>query len=242
MIALHASDNRTLVRWLACGAVVLGAHVGGAAVLANWPESAPPGGATAIAIELAPVSVAPATAQHDVAVAPTEELHEPAPEKTETQEDTPQIEKPPEVPQIKAAVPLPIPDKPKPQPKPKPKTAALEAAPAPAATIGDRMAAPRAGRVSNSAARANWRSSISAHLNRFKRFPSEARNQKGRPVVAFTLDRSGQVLSSSLVSSSGVAALDQEAVSLARRAAPFPPPPPDEQGATFAFRVPVDFY
>jgi periplasmic protein TonB len=59
--------------------------------------------------------------------------------------------------------------------------------------------------------------------------------------VAFTIDRSGRVLSARLIRSSGSAVLDQEAVSLARRASPVPPPPPNIGGGTIVVTVPVRF-
>jgi protein TonB len=59
--------------------------------------------------------------------------------------------------------------------------------------------------------------------------------------VAFTIDRSGRVLSARLIRSSGSSALDQEAVSLARRASPVPPPPPNIGRASITLTVPVRF-
>jgi TonB family protein len=60
-----------------------------------------------------------------------------------------------------------------------------------------------------------------AHLNRYKRYPSGAAST-GTASVAFTIARSGQVLSARLIGSSGNPALDAEAVSLPRRASPVP--------------------
>ena len=68
-----------------------------------------------------------------------------------------------------------------------------------------------------------------AHLNRYKRYPSGAAST-GTASVAFTIARSGQVLSARLIVSSGNPALDAEAVSLPRRASPVPAPPPDFGG------------
>jgi periplasmic protein TonB len=49
-----------------------------------------------------------------------------------------------------------------------------------------------------------------AHLNRYKRYPSGAATT-GTASVAFTIVRSGQVLSARLIGSSGNPALDAEA-------------------------------
>jgi TonB family protein len=68
-----------------------------------------------------------------------------------------------------------------------------------------------------------------AHLNRYKRYPSGAAGT-GTASVAFTIARSGQVLSARLIGSSGNPALDAEAVSLPRHASPVPAPPPDFGG------------
>src|SRR5262252_8926775 len=72
-----------------------------------------------------------------------------------------------------------------------------------------------------SKAQANWQRSLVAHINRYKRYPAEARAHKVEGIVSveFTLDRSGQILSSRVAQSSGSPILDEEAVALIRRAA-----------------------
>jgi protein TonB len=60
-------------------------------------------------------------------------------------------------------------------------------------------------------------------------------------MVAFVVDRSGRVLSSSLRQSSGDRALDAQAVALPRRASPVPPPPESERGNTITVTTPVRF-
>lgn len=91
-----------------------------------------------------------------------------------------------------------------------------------------------------SASPASWRGALNAHLNRYKRFPTGAA-MGGIVQIAFTIDRSGNVLSSRLVRSSGDSALDQEAVSLPRRASPVPAPPPNVGGGSISLTVPVRF-
>ena len=118
----------------------------------------------------------------------------------------------------------PKPDKPKTAPK-KPQDRAAknaQATTAPQAANLQRAvtnAAPMSG-TSASVAPATWRSMIMALLHRHKRLPPGA--GRGTATVAFTVDRSGNVLSARLVRSSGDAALDQEAVALARRISPVP--------------------
>lgn len=76
---------------------------------------------------------------------------------------------------------------------------------------------------------ASWQGALMAHLNRYRRFPHGSAD-KGVVTVSFSIDRSGRVLSSRLVRSSGDAVLDADAVSLPRRASPVPPPPPNMGG------------
>jgi protein TonB len=79
-----------------------------------------------------------------------------------------------------------------------------------------------------------------AHLERRKRYPAGARSrgETGIVTVRFTLDDGGNVLAVALAGSSGFPELDQEVVSLLRRASPVPPPPP---GAKKTITAPVRF-
>lgn len=65
--------------------------------------------------------------------------------------------------------------------------------------------------------------------------------QQGRAVVRFAIQRSGAAGGVSLASSSGNAAIDQAALSMVRRAAPFPPLPAEYGPATMALTVPIAF-
>jgi periplasmic protein TonB len=115
------------------------------------------------------------------------------------------------------------------------------APPAAEARQSTAAAAPAAGAASQaSVAPASWKGDLVAHLNRYKRYPAGAVSY-GTASIVFTINRSGQVLSSRLIGSSGDHALDEEAVSLPRRASPVPPPPPGMGGATFTLTVPVRF-
>jgi protein TonB len=81
-------------------------------------------------------------------------------------------------------------------------------------------------------------------LGRHRDYPRAARlrRQEGIPRIALTLDRSGRLLDLELKEASGHDLLDQAALDMARRAAPFPPPqlPPGSEKATFI--VPVRFH
>jgi periplasmic protein TonB len=124
--------------------------------------------------------------------------------------------------------------------KPQERKKAAQSTTAPKPTESQRAktnAAPTSG-VSSSTSMASWRGRVGAHINRHKRHPGGG---GGTSSVAFTIDRSGRVLSARLIRSSGSAVLDQEAVSLARRASPVPPPPPNIGGGTIVVTVPVRF-
>ena len=108
------------------------------------------------------------------------------------------------------------------------------------AATSPRGFAPAEGAASVSAAlRASWRGTLLAHLNRYKRFPGGA--NPGTVQVAFSIDRSGRVVSARLVGGSGDAILDEEAVAMIRRASPVPAPPEGLGGGSIALSVPVKF-
>lgn len=65
--------------------------------------------------------------------------------------------------------------------------------------------------------------------------------QQGRAIVRFTIQRSGAVAGIGLAASSGNAAIDQAALAMVRRAAPFPPLPPEFGPASMPLTVPVNF-
>jgi protein TonB len=83
-----------------------------------------------------------------------------------------------------------------------------------------------------------WRGKVLAHLNSRKR---EFGSGAGTATVAFKIDRSGEVASAKVVTSSGNKALDAEAVALTQRASPVPPPPADVPGTSLYLKVPVRF-
>lgn len=86
-----------------------------------------------------------------------------------------------------------------------------------------------------------YRGLVHAHLQRYRTYPPDAGGRGGAAVVTFTLSSNGGVISAGLARSSGSAALDQAAVSMVRRASPFPPFPPGTGSASLAFTAPVSF-
>ena len=103
--------------------------------------------------------------------------------------------------------------------------------------------APPAPQVSSNAAD-SWEGRVLARLNKYRRYPpgAHARRQQGVPYIRFTMNREGNVLSTSLERSSGFAELDREALALAKRAQPLPRPPEERPGETLELVVPVEFF
>jgi periplasmic protein TonB len=131
-------------------------------------------------------------------------------------------EKPPE-PQAELSLPMPEPPKLEPPREEKQATAPPQAN------------APRA--------IARWESALTAHLEHFKRYPSEARarGDQGTATVAFTIDHEGHLVTSRIVRSSGSATLDEETLAMLVRAQPMPRPPDHILESELSFVVPVRF-
>ena len=93
-------------------------------------------------------------------------------------------------------------------------------------------------RIAGRAAIANYRGRVQSHLARYKRRPGS--NARGTVVVSFTVRRSGGAIGIRLVRSSGNGAIDQAALSMVRRASPFPPIPAGGP-SPMRFSVPVRY-
>lgn len=80
-------------------------------------------------------------------------------------------------------------------------------------------------------------------VERHKRYPVKARDRgiTGRGTLKITIARSGKVLSSSLVKSTGDGTLDAALKALPKRASPFPQMPIGLPGSRLTFSVPVSF-
>jgi protein TonB len=89
-----------------------------------------------------------------------------------------------------------------------------------------------------------WQGRLAAHLERFKRYPADARarGEQGLAKVAFTIDRGGHLLASRIVQSTGSPLLDQESLDMLVRAQPMPTPPAGIPDSDLSFIVPVRFY
>jgi periplasmic protein TonB len=80
------------------------------------------------------------------------------------------------------------------------------------------------------------------HLERFKRYPEEAkrRGRTGVVRVSFSVSRAGDVVEARLAEPSGETSLDEEALATLWRAEPLPRLP-DQLPATVTFTLPISF-
>jgi len=165
---------------------------------------------------------------------PAEEV-KPAPPPPETPQAPRPVEQPQLVtPQVIIPTPATLPRPPErptpPQIRPPEQKAPIEQPPAPPPPAGN--------------AKPSWEGQVLAALHKVRRYPREAqfRKQQGVPYIRFVMDREGRVLSARLERSSGLRSLDEEAVSLPRRAQPLPRPPESVTGETIEMVVPVEFF
>jgi periplasmic protein TonB len=230
LAAAHGIDRADTARWTLCFAAVLAAHALAAVWLLPSPEASEfDAGAPVVLLELPEAPASLATPPNDLAPGPPEAESEPTPPK---EEET----KPPEQ---EAEVSLPVPEPPKPPQEERAPTAqpsvAMPSVPAPP-TPGAEVAP-------STVVVKRWESTLVAHIERFKRYPAEARahGEQGTAQVAFTIDRDGWVRASRIVRSSGSPELDAETLAMLNRAQPMPPPPPRLASRELSFVVPVRF-
>lgn len=86
-----------------------------------------------------------------------------------------------------------------------------------------------------------WRHRIVSQLQLNTYFPIEGCGQDGQAKVAFKIDRTGKVLSSKVVGSTGFPVLDKAALKTVQNAQPFPPPPPEATGDDLNLIAPMNF-
>jgi periplasmic protein TonB len=227
------SARRDALHWGVCFAVAVALHGAAAVALLHHAhlDSGFDAGAPVVMIELPEAPAAFAALPTELAPGPPEPETEQTPlPKEET--------KPPE--EVAEVVP-PVPEPPKPGPpaEEKPPTAVPSVAMVP--TI---PAPPVAGAaVEPAAAIRRWESALVGHIERFKRYPAEARarGDRGLARVAFTIDRDGWVRESRILETSGSPELDRECLAMLARAQPLPKPPRQVQTSELSFVVPVRF-
>ena len=91
--------------------------------------------------------------------------------------------------------------------------------------------------------RTSYAAMVIARLNRFKRYPSQARQDKteGEVVLALVLEPSGKVQLAQIQRSSGTELLDEAALMMVHRAQPFPAFPKELSQDSLRFNIPVTF-
>jgi len=254
------SSAGSLGRLAACGILVLAGHaLAATALLAHWsaqPADTPAGGPT-IMVTLAPAPAAPVPKPADLPPAPV--ASQPQPEVAPPPPEPPAAQAQPIVaPQapLPEALALLPPERPAERPvRPSPRKseqrarherhASRAAAALPAERRAARAETAAPGPVSrDSDAVPNWRSRLVAQIERAKRYPpaAEERGDQGDAEVAFRVDRRGGVHHVRLVSGTGSAVLDRDALAWVARAAPLPPPPPEVSGALIPVVVPLRYH
>ena len=127
---------------------------------------------------------------------------------------------------------------------PEQKAAPRTSAPAPSQAPRAQTAAsaqPGAKQAPPSVSPARWQSQLMGHLNRRKQYPrsSQSRREEGVVLLKFSIDKAGNVLSSSIARSSGHADLDKAALTMISRASPVPAPPAEVAGKPIS--IPIEF-
>jgi periplasmic protein TonB len=253
-----------LARWGSAAALVVAGHVCAAALAAmNWQDvETEDDSSGTIALELAPMPASPRIETFDAAIGPRVDeaklTPQPAKEiKEEVEKELPRVEPSP-APEPEVALPMPRPvDEKKPEDQEaqekvvtqedatQAEASPLTTAPPPIDAKEAQVAAAPVPGLSTAAVRvqASWLKQLTTHFNRYKRYPAQAQNReiRGEVSVQFTMDRSGKVLASHIVRSSGSALLDEEALALLQRASPLPQPPEQLPGEIFEHVLPIQF-
>lgn len=222
--AEHAKAE--LRRW-GVSAVVVVLGFGTAIAASQWrpaahPITQPP---AALMIQLAP----------EAPPEPEPPPPEPPPPEPPPPKPVPKPVPQPTPPKVEAPPPSDISEPAPPEPPPQPEQAVEQSAPA--------TPAPPPANPSAASAKITYEGLLLAHLERNKRYPSQARSrrQQGLPYVRFVVTREGKVLSAKLERSSGYESLDEEALALFERAQPLPAFTPEMEGDTLEAVVPIQF-
>jgi TonB family protein len=208
-------------------------------------------GAAVIPIEVVVSAALPSAPVPTDATVPDAEKAAPTTPKNESAADTEIQSAPPpkseaalEV--VPAAKEAPQPDKDKQEQKKERaqhRSAAANPSPAAAARAVGRAGAGGRHEPGGTANVSSYQAEVLAHLQRYRLYPAEAKNRgiTGTATVRFALAANGGVISSALAHGSGAAILDEAAVSMVRRASPFPPFPPGFTRSQMDFAAPIRF-
>jgi periplasmic protein TonB len=253
---LLESRRSRIGRWAGAAFIACALHAGGVAVALMQPhEEEADETAGAVTIDLTPLPAPSPVEAPDFALAPVQQdFTAPMPEQTKqvekkVEEDVPPVESS-QAPDPEVALPKPQPDAKEEEVKEVSRDESPRQEHREATTTAQRIEAPPAptsapakgSSLASARAQASWQVQLIRQLNRHKRVPSGARRQRGRweVVVLFTIDRAGKVRSSAVTKTSGLQALDVEALELLLRVT-FPPPPDELPGETFEYSLPIRF-
>lgn len=239
----HGPTSPARRPWLISLAVATAAHLLALPLLLAARQTAEPPPPPPLLVDLAPVPApkpAPAPAPEPLPAPRSRPQPKPAPlkpvqpkpvQKTAPRPTPPTITAPPP-----AAPAIPVSAAPADLPAPHPD------APAASAVISA-PAAPAPPPAASGGGPDTFEGRVMAQLHRYKRYPAQARarHQTGTVLLRFVMDRAGHVLETRVEQSCGVAALDEEAAALPRRADPLPPPPDSLGGERITLTIPIDF-
>ena len=254
----ETSSRASLRLWLVAGAAALAIHAaGGALALASLSLDEPDDALGAPAIEIGVELMAPRAEPTDLPVGPETEASTPSPPVVEQKAEVKPTDLPTEVPteteEPDRLVTTQESKKPKAEEQ---EVAATQTAPSAESAAAVAMASPSSETARESTqsvapvqgsgeseqrARMTWQKELAAHLDRYRRYPSDRSQREAHLVVAFVLDRSGHVLSASIAQSSGDASFDTAALAMMRRADPVPRPPALIADEGLSFNLPVNF-
>jgi len=256
MLATPFPTQTTRPRWAIAGFLALTIHLCLVFGIDYWSDTEPFKAPTAapLIIELGRLSssfepVAPNTEKPLPATLKTPPAVEPEPPAKPTPQPTPSPEKPASPrkaktqPSEKSANNL-TPDPPATDTSTTETPPSSSSFPAPV-TEPTPTRAPRVGAESTAQQdnQVSWQNRLLAHLQRHKRYPSIARQrrQQGTATIQFRIDRDGNVITTSLVQSSGHVLLDRSAMEMVDRAQPLPRPPATVTDDELSLTLPVQF-
>jgi protein TonB len=199
-----------------------------------------------VLIELPPLA-APAPAAHTQLPTVQPEPETPQPDTFKPRVEAPQVRAPlpqqlvaaapssPPLPRARSAPPVSQPVTPVQPPRNASAITQVDSGTGTAATPGDDPKAKRE--------EADYYALLSAHLNRKKHYPSDARKarQQGVVTVRFTVRADGSITASSIRKSSGHALLDQATLDLMQRVAPLPKFPKSMTQDSVTISLPIDY-
>lgn len=227
--------------WSFAGTVALAAHVGAAGMVLGWTRPAAPVPPEPVVLVELPPQAAPVAAP-----ASLQSTRQPLPDRVRPQASPPAIETPP--------VHTPLPSNPVILSPPPRQEAVQQADPTPAdpspAPVAVALSAPRTGMSATQGndprakkQEADYFALVSAHLNRRKIYPAEARQarQQGIVTVRFTVDRNGGVSGVSIKRGSGHELLDRATLELLQRVAPLPRMPASMPHDSVTLSLPIDY-